>query len=1630
MKNSNFGALSAAILFTVLTGISSPGFADDTEIYFGSAGNSDGVVKPNVLFILDTSGSMSATVPGTGKDRLDNMKDALYQIIDNSYNINVGLMRFSNPGGPVLFPVTDIDAAASSVTSEPGNANPELVIPIVDVNDDAEENFSGDVYLNDQILEMTKEHHDFSKRIDTAADDKEQYNTGNIYDGSTDLDLGHNGAGDTSNILVALRFTGVLVPKRAVIHSANIEFTVKQNGAQDLDLIIEAEDTVNAPALGSSGQYISNLSPTSASVEWNDVPNSPTGEILKTPDLKSVVQELVNAGTWADGNAMVFRVKLNPATGSTGDRQAHAYESDPGLAPVLNINWSDNGAIKNQTVALRFQTVDVPQGATITSAQLKFTAKSSDTELTDVVIAAEASDDAAAYVATSNNITNRATGSVSVPWTIESWVEDNSHLSPDISAVVQEVVSRSGWCGGNAMSFILSGTGLRQAISADGSSGDAPQLVLEYQAGSIPVGGGCINQSFSSQIATGNDDVEERTSNGDMSRGSSDLDITYDPSYSKSWKIGLRFQQIPIPKNATITKAEIIFTAKSSDSVTTNLTINGEATGDADGFSSSDDDVSDRTLTTQSVAWSPAAWTAQETYATPDLKDVVQEIVNNADWSADNDMAFIISGIGTRRAYSYNGDASKGAVLRITIQGSLGNGTAGDLKTVRTRLKEIVQDLPHSGSTPVVDTLYESALYYRGDDVLYGKVRGYGSSGYRVSHPGSYTGGDTASYPPYAVYRESGCTDENLGSSACSSEEIKGSPTYASPLNLGCQQSYNVLLTDGQANSNHSETLVKNMAGPTCMTSYDAAEAVSGSTSVPSGERCGIELAKYLFEEDQNNDIAGDQTIITYTIGFNLGDTSNTSNLKAVRFLKHVAAAGGGEFYEADSSTELASVFQSIIAKVLNKPTTFASPSLTVNAFNKLFHRNEVYFSFFQPTAQRRWNGNIKKYGLCEGLETDTCTLGAIMDAHSPALTAIGSDQKIKDSAMSYWGTGSADGREIEQGGAGNRIPSHTLRKVYTYTDSGAPVDVVLDDVAHEVKDTNTALQALINDGSMTTTEVDALINWVRGQDVTDEDGDGNTTENRWVHGDPLHSSPLPVTFGGTEDNPIIKLFSATNEGGIRMINAETGVEEWVFLPQEMLGMQNDLMLNATGAHQYGLDGDVSAFINDENGNGIINPVDGDFIHLYFGMRRGGQNIYALDVTPASTMTATTDTVMPTLMWRIEGGTGDFSNLGQTWSRPLVTKISYKSGSNLEHKPVLVFAGGYDTALDAAFGTSTVGNGIYIVDPETGALLWSAGPTASGADLILPNMTYAIPSTVSLLDGNGDGATDRLYVGDMGGQIWRIDIESLGSGAAYSGARLATVADVSVAADQRKFFYPPDVIQVDDSIYSANGAEYDMVIAVSGDRPNPLETTVHNRIYAFRDYLINDALEEKTYSIDSSPAYIYPITHAATIGSVPVLFDATSNLIQVGTATEKTAALDKLSVATGWYFDLKETTSPEYVGEKGLSSPIVLDNKIFFTTFLPQANLDNPCEGAEGTGRLYAVDVFNAQAVYKNWSGADPDAYETPDRIFGLGGGIPSGAVPIFQKEGVTLMVGGGGGATSIDPNIDLPRVRTYWYQE
>ena len=182
-----------------------------------------------------------------------------------------------------------------------------------------------------------------------------------------------------------------------------------------------------------------------------------------------------------------------------------------------------------------------------------------------------------------------------------------------------------------------------------------------------------------------NDDAEERTSDGAMTLNSSDLEfITDTPDIQQ---VGMRFNQITVPKNATIGSAFIQFTTDETDTVSTNLTIKGEANDNSPIFTNSPNNISARTTTASSVAWSPASWSvvgaAGNDQKTPDLKTIVQEIVNRSNWESGNSIVFIVNGTGKRTAESINGaiidhkDPTLSPLLSITY----GSGAAGTITT-------------------------------------------------------------------------------------------------------------------------------------------------------------------------------------------------------------------------------------------------------------------------------------------------------------------------------------------------------------------------------------------------------------------------------------------------------------------------------------------------------------------------------------------------------------------------------------------------------------------------------------------------------------------------------------------------------------------------------------------------------------------------------------------------------------------------------------------------------------------------------------------------------------------------------------------------------------------------------------
>jgi hypothetical protein len=162
----------------------------------------------------------------------------------------------------------------------------------------------------------------------------------------------------------------------------------------------------------------------------------------------------------------------------------------------------------------------------------------------------------------------------------------------------------------------------------------------------------------------GVDDVEEDGS-GHVNLGSSDLDLGIDHSPQV---IGLRFRNLNIPRGARLQSVHVQFTAKQENAQPTELTLWAEASGAAAPFEDRDHNVSQRERTEAQVVWQIPPWDqlleCGEDQRSPDLADLLEEVVMRPDWQPGNAVVFILAGSGRRAALSRDRGERAGALLQ------------------------------------------------------------------------------------------------------------------------------------------------------------------------------------------------------------------------------------------------------------------------------------------------------------------------------------------------------------------------------------------------------------------------------------------------------------------------------------------------------------------------------------------------------------------------------------------------------------------------------------------------------------------------------------------------------------------------------------------------------------------------------------------------------------------------------------------------------------------------------------------------------------------------------------------------------------------------------------------------------
>lgn len=898
--------------------------------------------------------------------------------------------------------------------------------------------------------------------------------------------------------------------------------------------------------------------------------------------------------------------------------------------------------------------------------------------------------------------------------------------------------------------------------------------------------------------------------------------------------------------------------------------------------------------------------------------------------------------------YSNNGGSGE-----LAAEGGMVTFPITPIETARNALEATIRGYTADGFTPLSETLFEAYQYFSGGNVVFG-----------------------ANSVPMA--------------SISTSRVQPGGTTYLSPSAAQCQENFIVYLTDGLPTRDNSADV--------------EIERLTGTCDGTGPGRCLDDLAGYMRNTDLRDDsiVPGEQTVTTYTVGF--GPAVAGSAL-----LAETASQGGGEAFSASDTASLTRTLTNIVTDIQTRGTTFSSPAVAVNSFNRTETLSDLYISVFEPGDSFHWAGNLKKYRLLDG---------EIADADGQLATDA--QGFFADTARSFW-SASADGAEVREGGAADQLTA--TRNVYTFLGTQAQLS------ANPISDATDQQLGLDQPGAPSRAD---LLNWARGADVRNSDNNPATAVRKEM-GDPLHGRPAIVIYGGTATDPEAVIYVPTNDGYLHAIDSRNGRELWAFIPVDQLRRLPGVFADtADSVKHYGLDGDVRAFKTDENRNGI---VDGnDRVQIVFGMRRGGSNYYSLNVTSKTN---------PRHRWTI--GPQQLPGVGQTWSTPAFARVAVGNATQNADKLVLIFGGGYDTTQDNNLGTTlyntdTLGNRIYMVDALSGNLLWYAGgpggtdtPNLGPSDgAALSRMNNSIPAGIRVIDLDGDTFADRMYAADTGGRVWRFDItfdadlgtigvQTPDADDLVTGGVIASLGNADATThpieSTRRFYHTPNV-----ALVRRRGSEGYFAISLgSGWRGHPLDERIRDRFYSLRDYSPFNAISQADYNTRS------------VIGD--------GDLVDITNIIDPPPTIG--AGAAGWRLELRLPGG--FRGEKVLAESRTFDNVVFFPTYLP-ASSSATC-GPVGSNRAYRVSVDDGRPLLD----LNNDGLEEGDRYIDLAqrGGIAPEISFLFPREDTSGGGNGGGNGggsgggpprqpqlcsyglqilTGFCGNAQTP-VRTYWQQ-
>lgn len=739
---------------------------------------------------------------------------------------------------------------------------------------------------------------------------------------------------------------------------------------------------------------------------------------------------------------------------------------------------------------------------------------------------------------------------------------------------------------------------------------------------------------------------------------------------------------------------------------------------------------------------------------------------------------------------------------------------------------------------------------------------------------------------------------------------------------------------------------------------------------------------------------------------------------------------GEGGFYTAQSADDLVASLKSFITEttVPIEGSTIGSSTIPVDALNTSQLQPFAYFPMFRPmigTKDQLWVGNLKKYNVIDG---------SLYDINKKAVFKNSTDFNI--SLRDYWLNINAihPDEVISYGGnlsqlLGTQLPkldasSNLLlpRKVFMNSDSSSGA---LKSVESILKDATLAdreyLYGLLGYSNLTAADLTTLKNKSYADQLTYLKTKGTT--KGYQLGSIIHSSPILLTQKGTliegtdgiesTDRDDYVLFGTT-QGVLHVVKSGTqnkqvtsgtgvadgsGTEVFSFVPKEMLEKQKTGFFESmarskdTGGFYYGVDGPWTAHtvyepnFYDSTVDGVKVERDGLQVkadsklshqYVYGGLRMGGRSYYALNLSDIS---------KPKLMFHIDPAsttTGPLSYMGQSWSKPTLAYIKW----NGQRKLALIVGGGYDNKYETSTFTNTAsggvtGNGVYIFDAENGQLLWwgssqatnTLGTATGGAETTISDMVNSIPSRVKTVDRDGDGLIDHLYVGDLGGKVFRIDLNPNHKASDSTKKIVLNAFTFADAKEPNK--NPPRFYEAPTFTMHTNpaGKKFAVVSMATGDRSNPLksDSSAEDMILGFYDS---------------------GVTATALVANTKITLAGMNQIYKAGATTTGTS---------GWYYKLpKVDADSKSYQTKGLSEGVALDGDLYYSVFDPSKTNN----GSDGSSTSCSGGIVGESRAVKLCLPSGACANKTSiDEVAHLGAGIISLSVGQGKKKGSRTLI-------------------------